>query len=107
MINLYKSISENILEIVNEKEFDEKQLSNELNKRQDLINSLHGKELDEFRKSYKSQNLNLCDEKIKQKLKEHMIEVKKELNDYKLNKSVNTTYANMNKNNLNIFSRKV
>lgn len=107
MINLYKSISEKILEIVNEKEVDEKQLSNELNKRQDLINNLHGKELDEFRKSYKSQNLNLWDEKIKQKLREHMLEVRKELNDYKLNKSVNTTYANMNKNNLNIFSRKV
>ena len=68
MINLYKSISEKILEIVSAKEVDEK---------------------------------------IKIKLKSQMLSVRKKLSEYKLNKTVNTAYANMNKNNLNIFSRKV
>ena len=36
-----------------------------------------------------------------------MLSVRKKLSEYKLNKTVNTAYANMNKNNLNIFSRKV
>ena len=36
-----------------------------------------------------------------------MLSVRKELSEYKLNKTDNTAYANMNKNNLNIFSRKV
>ena len=40
MINLYKSISEKILEIVSAKEVDEKKLAIELNKRQELINNL-------------------------------------------------------------------
>ena len=84
MINLYKSISEKILEIVSAKEVDEKKLAIELNKRQELINNLKDEEL-----------------------KSQMLSVRKELSEYKLNKTVNTAYANMNKNNLNIFSRKV
>ena len=84
MINLYKSISEKILEIVSAKEVDEKKLAIELNKRQELINNLKDEEL-----------------------KSQILSVRKELSEYKLNKTVNTAYANMNKNNLNIFSRKV
>ena len=45
MINLYKSISEKILEIVSAKEVDEKKLAIELNKRQELINNLKDEEL--------------------------------------------------------------
>ncbi len=103
MINLYKSISEKILEIVSAKEVDEKKLAIELNKRQELINNLKDEEL----KSYNTEKIYEYDEKIKIKLKSQILSVRKELSEYKLNKTVNTAYANMNKNNLNIFSRKV
>ena len=104
MINLYKSISEKILEIVSAKEVDEKKLAIELNKRQELINNLKDEELKSFKEAYNTEKIYEYDEKIKIKL---MLSVRKELSEYKLNKTVNTAYANMNKNNLNIFSRKV
>ena len=106
MINLYKSISEKILEIVSAKEVDEKKLAIELNKRQELINNLKDEELKSFKEAYNTE-IYEYDEKIKIKLKSQMLSVRKELSEYKLNKTVNTAYANMNKNNLNIFSRKV
>ena len=52
MINLYKSISEKILEIVSAKEVDEKKLAIELNKRQELINNLKDEELKSFKEAY-------------------------------------------------------
>lgn len=107
MINLYKSISEKILEIVSAKEVDEKKLAIELNKRQELINNLKNEELKDFKEAYNTEKIYEYDEKIKIKLKAHMLSVRQELSEYKLNKTVNTAYANMNKNNLNIFSRKV
>lgn len=107
MINLYKDITEKILEIVNDEELDDVQLALQLEKRQELISSLKGQALDNFREDYKNNGFYDVDENIKVKLKEHMIAVRKELSEYKLNKTVNTAYANMNKNNLNIFSRKV
>ena len=36
-----------------------------------------------------------------------MIAVKKEISEFKINKTANSAYANMNKNNLNIFYKKV
>ena len=107
MINLYKSISEKILEIVSAKEVDEKKLAIELNKRQELINNLKDEELKSFKEAYNTEKIYEYDEKIKIKIKSQMLSVRKELREYKLNKTVNTAYANMNKNNLNIFSRKV
>lgn len=35
-----------------------------------------------------------------------MLSVRKELSEYKLNKTVNTAYANMNKNQLKYFFKK-
>lgn len=107
MINLYKNISEKILEIVSSEEVDEKKLAIELNKRQELINNLKNDELKIFKKAYKDEKIYEYDEKIKSKLKLYMISVRKQLSEYKLNKTVNAAYANMNKNNLNIFSKKV
>lgn len=107
MIDKYKSISEEIFKIVNSEEVDDVQLKIKLEKRQKLISSLQGQVLDSFREYYKNNGLYDIDEKIKIKLKEHMIAVRKELSQYKLNKKGNTVYANMNKNKLNIFSRKV
>ena len=57
MINLYKSISEKILEIVSSEEVDEKKLAIELNKRQELINNLKNDELKIFKKAYKDEKI--------------------------------------------------
>ena len=68
MINLYKSISEKILEIVSAKEVDEKKLAIELNKRQELINNLKDEELKSFKEAYNTEKIYEYDEKIKIKL---------------------------------------
>lgn len=107
MIEVYRTITEEILEIVSDKEIDTAQLEFNLQRRQELIDSLQGQALDSFRESYKKEELYINDEKIKIKLNEQILAVKKEINNFKLNKLGNSTYANMNKNNLNIFYKKV
>lgn len=107
MIELYKSISEKILEIVSDKEIDDVQLAFNLRRRKELIDRLQGEELDNFRESYKTEGLYDIDEKIKIKLNEQILSVKKEIKNFNLNKMGNSVYANMNKNNLNIFYKKV
>lgn len=107
MIDLYRSITEKILAIVDSEEVDDVQLKICLTKRQELIASLKGQELEKIRDMYKEDGLYELDEEIKEKLKEKILDLRKQLNEYKINKNVNIVYANMNKNNLNIFSRKV
>lgn len=107
MINLYRSISEKILEIVSVEEIDYRELEVQLEKRQELINSLIVQEIDRFREIYISNGLYEYDKEIKIRLKKHMLAVRKDISEYKLNKKVNTTYVNMNKNNFSIFSKKV
>ena len=72
-----------------------------------LLIILYLEELKSFKEAYNTEKIYEYDEKIKIKLKSQILSVRKELSEYKLNKTVNTAYANMNKNNLNIFSRKV
>lgn len=107
MINLYKNISLNIIKILNEDDIDDDKLEHNIEKRQEVINSLDERELEGFRKHYKDSQLLQLDNKIKILLEKKIIEVRKELNSYKTKRSINTIYVNMNKNNLNIFSRKV
>lgn len=107
MINLYKNISLNIIKILNEDDIDDDKLEYNIEKRQEVINSLNDRELEDFKKHYKDSQLLQLDNKIKSLLEKKIIEVRKELNSYKTKRSINTIYVNMNKNNLNIFSRKV
>ncbi|MGG7096709.1 hypothetical protein [Clostridium sardiniense] len=107
MINLYKNISLNIIKILNEDDIDDGKLEHNIEKRQEVINSLDERELEDFKKHYKDSQLLQLDNKIKILLEKKIIEVRKELNSYKTKRSINTIYVNMNKNNLNIFSRKV
>ncbi|MBY0754669.1 hypothetical protein K5V21_04280 [Clostridium sardiniense] len=107
MINLYKNISLNIIKILNEDDIDDGKLEHNIEKRQEVINSLDERELEDFKKHYKDSQLIQLDNKIKILLEKKIIEVRKELNSYKTKRSINTIYVNMNKNNLNIFSRKV
>lgn len=107
MINLYKNISLNIIKILNEDDIDDDKLEYNIEKRQEVINSLKGQELEDFKNHYKNSELMQLDNKIKILLEKKIIEFRKELNSYKTKRSINTIYVNMNKNNLNIFSRKV
>ena len=94
MINLYKEISEEILRILDTNDIDDVKVVKELKKRQELIDNLSGEELADFRS-------------IKSKLGQEMIAIRKEISEFKINKTANSAYANMNKNNLNIFYKKV
>lgn len=107
MINLYKEISEEILRILDTNDIDDVKVVQELKKRQELIDNLSGEELADFRKVYKDKEVHKLDKSIKSKLGQEMIAVKKEISEFKINKTANSAYANMNKNNLNIFYKKV
>lgn len=107
MVELYKNISLDIIELLNTYEIDNNKLEYMISKRQEIINSLNGQDLEDFKRYYKSSKIVELDNKIKSILGQKIIEVRKELSSYKTKRVVNTIYANMNKNNLNIFSRKV
>ena len=107
MINKYRAVSEEIFNIVSSEEIDHIKLKEKLKERQFIINSLKVDEVDKFAQDYKDSGLYKLDEDIKVKLKERIVEVKKELQAYKANKMVNTAYTNMNRNTLNIFYKKV
>ncbi len=107
MINLYKNISLDIIDILNEDDIDNEKLEYNIEKRQKIIDSLNSNSLKDFKNHYKNSEIIELDNKIKSLLEEKIIEVRKELNLYRVKKSVNAVYVNMNKNNLNIFSKKV
>ena len=107
MINKYRGISEEIFNMINVEEFDHIKLGEKLKERQDIIDSLKAVEVDKFGQDYKDSGLYKLDVDIKVKLKERIVEVKKELQEYKAKRMVNTAYTNMNRNNLNIFYKKV
>lgn len=107
MIELYKNISLDIIELLNKYEIDNNKLEYMIGKRQEVINGLKEADLEDFKKNYKSSDIVELDKKIKSILGEKIIEVRKEISSYKTKRVVNTIYVNMNKNNLNIFSRKV
>lgn len=107
MIEVYRNITEKILEIVSDREINHIELEFNLQKRKALIESLQGEELEDFRECYKNEGLYNIDEKIKVKLNEQILLVKREIGNFKLSEIGNIAYANMNKNNLNIFYKKV
>lgn len=107
MIRLYKDICEEILKMLQDNDVDDVKLVNEFKKRQDLIYSLNEKDLELFKKAYNELEVYKIDEDIKTKLSKEIIAVKKEINDFKVNKTANSVYVNMNKSNLNIFYKKV
>ena len=107
MIDRYRSISEKIFKVVNCEEVDYIGLNQALKERQSIIDNLREDEINDFRQAYKESDICKLDEEIKIKLSERILEVKKELQDYKSKRMVNAAYANMNRNNLNIFYKKV
>ena len=107
MINKYRGISEEIFNMINVEEFDHIKLGEKLQERQIIIDNLKEDEFEKFGQAYKESGLYKLDGEIKVKLRERIVEVKKELQEYKAKRMVKTAYTNMNRNNLNIFYKKV
>lgn len=107
MINKYRGISEEIFNMINVEEFDHIKLGEKLQERQIIIDNLKEDEFEKFGQAYKESGLYKLDGEIEVKLRERIVEVKKELQEYKAKRMVNTAYTNMNRNNLNIFYKKV
>lgn len=104
-IDLYKQVSNEILEALKYDKLEN--LDEYFEKRESIINELELNEtINEFRKIYK-EKLYHIDNEIKILVEEKMLDVKKEIAEYKRNQNGNFTYANMNKTNFNIFSKKV
>ncbi|MEN8076975.1 hypothetical protein ABFP60_08420 [Clostridioides difficile] len=107
MINLYKEISKEILKILEADNIEDIKLVENFNKRQELIDSLSLEELSDFKRAYSDEKVYKLDKEIKFKLGQQMIATKKAISEFKVGKKANSVYANMNKNNLNIFLKKV
>lgn len=107
MIDLYKEISGEILKALSYANVDEYEIEKKLDQRQALIDNLSEKELESFILDYKKGAVYELDKEIKVKLAEAISDVKNEIRQYKTKKAVNTAYVNVNKNNLNLFLKKV
>ncbi|CZR95486.1 MULTISPECIES: flagellar protein FliT [unclassified Clostridioides] len=104
-INLYKDISLKIINLIEKEEY--KNISNRLNERQDIINSISEVDKNDFIQFYNSMELIEIDNKIRVTLQEQLLEVKKELHEYKFTKQANTMYSSLNREKVNIFNKKV
>ncbi|EQF29184.1 flagellar FliT family protein [Clostridioides difficile CD160] len=104
-INLYKDISLQIIALIKKEEY--KNISNRINERQDIIDSISEVDKDDFIQLYNDNELIEIDDRIKNYLQEQLSEVKKELHEYKLTKQVNTMYYSLNREKVNIFNKKV
>nr|UWI50437.1 flagellar protein FliT [Clostridioides difficile] len=104
-INLYKDISLQIITLIEKEEY--KNISNGLNERQSIINSISEVDKNDFIQLYNDMELIEIDNRIRNSLQEQLSEVKKELHEYKLTKQVNTMYYNLNREKVNIFNKKV
>lgn len=104
-IDLYKQVSNEILEALKYDELEN--LDEYFEKRESIINELGLNEsINEFREIYK-EKLYYIDNEIKVLVEEKILDVKKEIAEYKRSQNGNFTYVNMNKTNFNIFSKKV
>lgn len=104
-IDLYKQVSNEILEALKYDKLEN--LDEYFEKRESIINELKlNGSINEFREIYK-EKLYYIDNEIKVLVEEKILDVKKEIAEYKRSQNGNFTYANMNKTNFNIFSKKV
>lgn len=107
IVNEYKNLSYKILDVFKNEDVSNYELDKYLSQRDILIKSIsEEKKLDEFRNIY-SKELYEIDKDIKKLLQDNINKVKEEIKEYKKSQNVNFAYANMNKLNLNIFSKKV
>lgn len=104
-LNLYKEISLQIIRLIEEEEY--KYISDRLEDRQKIINTIDENDKENFMSIYSDMKLIYIDNKIQSTLQRNLLEVKKELHEYKLTKQVNTMYSKLNREKVNIFNKKV
>lgn len=106
IVNLYKEISNSLIDILKNDEVDNDKLDKYLDERQQLLVNIVEEDRDNFIKQYKS-NLENIDIEINILLQKHLDTSKRELVTFRKNQNGNITYANMNKTKLNIFYKKI
>lgn len=106
IVNLYKEISNNLIDILKSDEVDNDKLDKYLDERHQLLTNVAEEEKSDFIKEYKC-NLESIDIEINRFLQNHLDDSKRELANFRKNQNGNIAYANMNKTKLNIFYKKV
>lgn len=102
-VNLYKKISLEIIEAINNDNID---ILNELfDKRQNILNEEKNKE--KLKKELIKYGILDIDNNIKVLLSNNIDKIKDEIKEYKRSIQVNNSYIKNNKENLNIFNKKV
>lgn len=99
----YKQISLDIIDkLENNNTYDIDEL---LNERQKILDNVSDRKL--FKQMLVKDGILEIDEKIHSLIKENIIKVKMEIMEHKKSKQANNSYINYNKENLNIFNKKV
>lgn len=99
----YKQIS---LDIIDKLENNNTYYIDELlNERQKILDNVSDRKL--FKQILVEDGIFEIDEKIHSLIKENIIKVKMEIVEHKKSKQANNSYINYNKENLNIFNKKV
>ena len=99
----YKQISLDIIDkLENNNTYDIDEL---LNERQKILDNVSDRKL--FKQMLVKDGMLEIDEKIHSLIKENIIKVKMEIVEHKKYKQANNSYINYNKENLNIFNKKV
>ena len=99
----YKQIS---LDIIDKLENNNTYYIDELlNERQKILDNVSDRKL--FKQMLVKDGMLEIDEKIHSLIKENIIKVKMEIVEHKKSKQANNSYINYNKENLNIFNKKV
>ena len=99
----YKQISLDIIDkLENNNTYDIDEL---LNERQKILDNVSDRKL--FKQMLVKDGMLEIDEKIHSLIKENIIKVKMEIVERKKSKQANNSYINYNKENLNIFNKKV
>lgn len=99
----YKQISLDIIEkLENNNAYDIEKL---LDKRQQILDNVSDIKL--FKKKLVEDGIIKIDEKIYTLIEKNIIKVKMEIMEHKKSKQANNSYINYNKENLNIFNKKV
>lgn len=104
-LDLYKAVSIDVINMLNRDEYDN--ITNRLEKRQEIIESVDSEDKEEFISIYEKRELVELDKKIKYLIIEKIEKVKRDLLEYSLTKQVNKAYSDLSREKTNIFNKKV
>jgi len=102
-IDLYKKVSLELLELLKNERLDN--IDDKLEKRQIILKHINN--IEEFRQLAHENGVVELEIEISQLFNTKVNKAKQELVDYRRSKVANNTYANLSKEKLNIFNKKV